>query len=438
MSRISYGVQLNHLNKSLGPTLKYYRSVVRYLVDIVLIHYDEIKDLSSNSAQQYIEHLVHGTKNRKAVYLAYDKRFYKFPSYYSRSAISCAIGKVSSYKELVRLWEKSGCTGRKPRLNLNQDVMPCFYKGNTFHYDHERGYQIKVYRNNDWVWQDIELRETDIRYIRNNFPDQEPSAPMLRKSNKKFMLQFTFDANRPDAPKFIKDTEVQKAVGVDLGINTDAVCTSMLRDGTVTGCKFINSPVEKDRMYTLLNVIKGAQQHGSRRMPRLWAFVDDYNTHIAVKTASAIVKYAVEQKASVIVFENLKNTKGRFHGSKKQRLSLWRKREIQSRTEAMAKRYGIRTAYVCAWNTSKLAYDGSGIVSRDENNHSLCTFITGKRYNCDLSASKNIAARYFIRAVEKSTEATRWLQASAKVPELCTRTRCTLSTLINLNAVITA
>ena len=59
MSRISYGVQLNHLNKSLGPTLKYYRSVVRYLVDIVLIHYDEIKDLSSNSAQQYIEHLVH-------------------------------------------------------------------------------------------------------------------------------------------------------------------------------------------------------------------------------------------------------------------------------------------------------------------------------------------------------------------------------------------
>ncbi len=438
MDKISYSVQLNHLGKSLTPTLRYFRCAVRYLVDIVFIHYDEIKDLPSNNAQQYIEHLVHSTDNRKAVYPAYDRKFYKFPSYYSRSAISCAIGKVTSYKELVRLWKKSGCKGKKPKFNFNQDIMPCFYKGNTFRYDKDRGYQIKVFKNNDWVWQDITLRNTDLKYIEEHLGDKEPSAPVLRKANKKFMLQFTFNAKRQDAPKFLKDIKVQKAIGVDLGINTDAVCTSMLRDGTVTGCKFINSPVEKDRLYTLLNVMKKAQHHGSRRMPRLWAYVDNYNREIAVKTSTAIVRYALEQKASVIVFENLKSTKGKLHSSKKQRLAMWSKREIQSRTEAMAKRFGIRTAYVCAWNTSKLAYDGSGVVTRDSDNHSLCTFTTGKRYNCDLSASKNIVARYFIRAIEKSTKATKWLQISAKVPELCTRTRCTLATLISLNAVIAA
>ena len=372
------------------------------------------------------------------MYPAYDRKFYKFPSYYMRSAITCAIGKVSSYKSLVDLWTKDGCKGSKPRLNSNQDLMPCFYKGNTFRYDEKSGYDIKVFRNNDWVWQHVELDKADIRYIKSRFPGAEMSAPVLRKRYHGFILQFTLDVTGKNTPKFIKDKDVNKVVGVDLGINTDAVCTCMLRDGTVTGHRFINSPVEKDRLYTLLNVIKGAQQHGSRHMHRLWRYVDNYNREIAVRTAASIVKYALEQKAQVIVFENLSNPKGRLHGSKKQKITMWRKRDIQERAAAMAKRYGIRTAYVCAWNTSKLAYDGSGIVKRDEHNHALCTFTTGKRYNCDLSASKNIASRYLIRIIKKSMPETAWLQAAAKVPELGTRTRCTLSTLINLNAVTAA
>ena len=36
---------------------------------------------------------------------------------------------------------------------------------------------------------------------------------------------------------------------------------------------------------------------------------------------------------------------------------------------------------------------------------------------------------------KKSIPETEWLYASAKVPELCTRTQCTLSTLISLSAV---
>ena len=57
-------------------------------------------------------------------------------------------------------------------------------------------------------------------------------------------------------PKFKKDKEVETVIGVDLGINTDAVCSVVHKDGTVTGQRFINHPVEKDRMYGLLNVIK--------------------------------------------------------------------------------------------------------------------------------------------------------------------------------------
>ena len=70
--------------------------------------------------------------------------------------------------------------------------------------------------------------------------------------------------------------------------------------------------------------------------------------------------------------------------------------------EHKAHRCGIRIRRVCAWNTSKLAYDGSGPVARDTDNYSMCTFKTGKRHECDLSASYNIGSRYFLREYEKS------------------------------------
>jgi hypothetical protein len=50
---------------------------------------------------------------------------------------------------------------------------------------------------------------------------------------------------------------------------------------------------------------------------------------------------------------------------------------------------------------SNLAYDGSGVVLRGKDagfsTYELCKFGNGKIYNCDLSASYNIGASYFIR-----------------------------------------
>ena len=97
---------------------------------------------------------------------------------------------------------------------------------------------------------------------------------------------------------------------------------------------------------------------------------------------------------------------------------------------------GIKFRRVCANNTSALAYDGSGYVKRDKKNYSLCTFKNGKQYNCDLNATYNIGARYFIKEIEKSISKKKWADVVAKVPQLSTRTQCTLSTLISLIAVV--
>ncbi len=133
------------------------------------------------------------------------------------------------------------------------------------------------------------------------------------------------------------------------------------------------------------------------------------------KIAGAISNYAEENHADVIVFEYLE-MQGKISGKKKQKLHLWRKRDIQKRCEHQAHRKGMRVSRVCAWNTSRLAYDGSGSVSRDPKNHSICVFQTGKRYNCDLSASYNIGARYFIRELLKPLPVTERSLLEAKVP----------------------
>ena len=105
-----------------------------------------------------------------------------------------------------------------------------------------------------------------------------------------------------------------------------------------------------------------------------------------------------------------------------------------------AHRNSIRIFHICAWKTSKLAYDGSGIVERGQtagfNNYSL--FQTGKIYNCDLNATYNIGARYFIREFIKTLSVTAEQTILAKVPELLHRSTCTLSSLYKLNTVLAA
>ena len=102
----------------------------------------------------------------------------------------------------------------------------------------------------------------------------------------------------------------------------------------------------------------------------------------------------------------------------------------------------MRVSRICAWGTSRLAYDGSGPVERGKDagftTYSMCRFTTGKIYNCDLSASYNIGARYFIREILKSVPETVRLDAEAKVPQCSRRSTCTLSTLISLCAALAA
>ena len=427
----SYGVELRKQNIPIRQTLDIYRSAVSCLIEIYAQIWDELAVITEPKKRfNTAEHLVHTTKKNQARF-DFDLRFPKMPSYLRRAAIQHALGSVSSYKTRMELWKKTDQKGGRPKLVCDNHAMPVFYRDVMYREDTEEkdGACLKLYDGHDWKWFCAGLLHTDMEYLRRHWSGKKSSAPVLEKRHQKYFLRFSYTEEVTLSKTPVKD---QLICSVDLGINTDAVCSIMRSDGTVLDRKFINFPSEKDRLSHVLGRIRRFQkEHGSKQIGSRWAYAKRLNTELARKTARSITEYAHENHADVIVFEYLE-MKGKISGKKRQKLHLWKKREIQTMCEHKAHRYGIRVSRVCAWNTSRLAYDGSGPVSRDPKNHSLCVFQSGKQYNCDLSASYNIGARYWIREIIKTLPETERSSLEAKVPAVKRRTSCVYADLLIL------
>ncbi len=434
----TYKVKIKCYNHIFKDTVKVYRNAVDYLIDVCNANWDSLlRTGSSLQRQRYIETLIHTTKDNPNPKYDFDSKFYKMPSYLRRGAISEAIGKVSSYRSNLKNWSDDPI-GKEPSVPKAGYTFPSMYRTVMYNQTDDYRAQIKVYVRNTWDWITVDLRKSDMDYITRRCRSRKQCAPTLQKRGKEWFLDFPFEEKVTLGKTDVKD---QTVVAVNLGINSAATVSVIRSDGTILGRHFCRLPKETDHLSHSINRIKKAQQHGNYRTPRLWAKAKGINTDIAVKTANSIIDIATLYNADVIVFEHL-DRRGKLHGSKKQKLHLWRSQQVQSIVTNKAHRLGMRISHICAWNTSRLAYDGSGIVVRGKDaeldTYSLCRFRNGKIYNCDLSASYNIGARYFIREMLKSVSEKTRLHIEAKVPQCSKRSTCTFSTLISLNAVLTS
>ena len=434
----SYGIEIKNMNKIFRPTLSVYNDALALCVDIFEKEWSVIEPLDSIQRKGFCDKLIHGTKNRPAKYTDFDNGFPKMPSYMRRNIINSALGYLSSYHSNLKNWEDNGKNGKKPTFQKHLNQFPTFYRDNTYlgtDIDND-AVEIKLFLDNDWKYTNIKLKHTDMQYIRKRFYGKKLSAPTLEKHYGKWYLRFAIEEN---VKLSTVDLDKQKILAVDLGINTDATCSVMKSDGTILVRKFINFASDKDHIYHTLNKIKKVSQtSGSHNTTRLWKHLTNRNEELSRKIAKSISDYALEMQVDVIVFEHL-DTKGKKKGKSKAKLHLWRKNTIQKLVEHKAHRNGMRISHICAWNTSKLAFDGSGVVLRGKdtgfNTYELCKFNNGKIYNCDLSASYNIGARYFIREIQKSISEKKWSDIVAKVPDCQKRTLNTYSTLLALNKV---
>lgn len=434
----TYSVKIKHYNHIFKDSISIYRKAVDFLIDVCFNEWDNISAIKGNLLQQqYVERCIHSTKNNLVPIYDFDTKFYKMPSYMRRGAINEAIGKVSSYKSNLVNWQNNPI-GKKPSYPKAGYVFPSMYHTVMYNQTGDYTAQIKVYIRNTWDWINIDLKKSDMDYIYRRCNGRKQCAPTLQKRGKEWFLDFPFEEKVK-----LADTPVceQTIVAVDLGINSAATISVMRSDGTILGRYFCKLPKETDHLMHSINRIKKAQQHGNYKTPRLWAKAKGINHDISTKTANYIMDIAVLYNADTIVFEHL-DKNGKVRGSKKQKLKLWRSQEVQSIVTNKAHRLGMRISHICAWNTSRLAYDGSGFVLRGKNGglntYELCRFQNSKTYNCDLSASYNIGARYFIREILKSLDESSRMLIEAKVPQCSKRSTCTFSTLINLNAALIA
>ena len=421
----SYKVEILHLHEPLKKTMAVSRAASAWLEPVIDGAWDRLSVLTREKERfNTAEKLIHNTKKNTAAY-AFDTVFPKMPSYLRRAVLQHVMGIVSSFHT------RGGEKERKKIRTDGDHYMPVFYRDNMYRKEEDRVF-LKLYNGRDWVWQEVQLRKTDLAYLRRHWSDTKAESPVLVKKHRKYYLQFSFEEEVSLQEKAVSE---QTVCAVDLGIHNDAVCSIMRPDGTVAARKFVSHAAEKDRLYHVLNRVRKKQrEHGSRDVRGYWAYAARLNEEIARKTAGAIVKFAKEQGADVIVFEYLE-TGGKTRGKNRQKLHLWKKRSVQKIAEHQAHRAGIRISRVSARNTSRLAYDGSGKVSREPENRSLAVFQNGKRYNSDLSASYNIGARYYLRELIKPVPETERSALAAKVPAVQRRTSCVYADLLKLQAV---
>ncbi len=432
----SYAVEMKNVRTILLPTIDIYKAAVSYMANCFQEEWDYLRTIPTEGKKRTFaaEKLIHNTKHNEAKY-DFDEQFRKFPSYLRRAARNEALGIVAGYHTLLEQWEAGGKRGRAPRLTVDRKCMPSFYRKNMFLETEDPGViQLKIYRDNDWVWRDFPVSKTDVSYIRRHSAQKEISAPTLECRHKKWFLRFCLTRSVK-----LTETDVygQRICAVDLGLNTDAVCTVIEPDGTVLARKFVNFPGEKDHLGKVLGRIARFQrEHGSRDVGGFWEYAKRLNSELARRIAGGIADVAVMYSCTHIVFEHLDLRGKKAKGKKKQRIAMWRKGDIQSIAIQKAHEAGIRVSRVCAWGTSAGAYDGSGRVIRGKDagfgTNAMCRFQNGKTYNCDLNASYNIGARYYCREILKTLPETERSRVGAKVPGCGRRTSCTYADLLEM------
>ena len=366
----TYSVRLRNFNRVFDDTVEVYRRAVDYFIELMMEHWEShFANLShANDCVRVAEILSVRTIKRPMTAYNFCQDFDKFPSYLRRAAIKMAYGQASSYQTRLAKWKKtSGQKGRPPGLPKAGRTFPVMYRDNTFIRTGRNSVQLKVRIRNTWDWVDVELDKHEVDYIALHCATCDELAPTLRKRGNKWYLDFSF-SEKVTLDKVSLDT--QRILSVDLGINNACVCTVMDSKGAIIDRFFKKLPKEQDSLERALRRIRKAQSNGAKRMPRLWARANGVNQDIAVKTANFIAGVANEFKVDVIVMKHL-DLAGRKRGSKRQRLHHWRAKSVQKMVEHKAHRCGIRIRRVCAWNTSELAFDGTGGVTRDTNNYSM-------------------------------------------------------------------
>jgi IS605 OrfB family transposase len=407
----------------LARTVSEYRRLVRALSGMLFVHFAEVARAPSKCFA--VERLFHVTAdNPSPKYAVIDRMFPKFPSYLRRAAIEAAFGAVSSFLSNYDRWQsglRSKVGSRPPSFGRTLDVNPPLYGGQCIKHSHDWSTaRIKVLRaDGSWGWSEPMPLRGRLKRLSGDDANQALS-PTLIASSKRALLACPVKLSRPPWPGG------DLVCAVDLGVNTAATCAIVDSAGAVRARQFLNCGRHNDRLDKAATQVRVKAEHtlGPVRLDKaddkvkrpgklgkgfcrtLYARMRGLSQAVAQQVANAVVAFARDHGATTVVFENLKSfrpTAGAKGSALRQRFHRWLHRLLVTKATHKCEEFGLRVELVAPRGTSAWAHDGSGEVSRDKNNRSLCTFASGKRYNADLNAALNIAARFVAKMLGVTT-----------------------------------
>lgn len=407
---------------------------LKFCTEAFLSEWEYLKAKTGVERKRYADVLVHSTKNSVAKYTKFDECFPYMPSNTRRAIISDALGIVSSYLSSLTNWElmNKAERGDRPTLGYPSVYELTFYKEDRRLSLDSSTIQLKLYNGSEWKWYSFGIGKSDADYIAKMAKTRKILSPTVEKIHGRYYIRFCFEERRDLVQN--ESPLDYTVMAVDLGINAPASWCIMTSDGSVHARGVVHLACDEDRLRHMINRKRMFQQNG-KRSHSMYRMVNSANRQLSINTAKAIMDIAVLYSVDCIVFEHLdKNSK--VKGKKyRERIHMWNACDVQERVTLQAHRLGMRISRICAWNTSRLAFDGSGITDRQsvyhyvhgkkKYNYSLCTFTTGKIYNCDINASYNIGARFFLREYAKLSDC----------PELPKTPYRTLATLKELTKV---
>jgi IS605 OrfB family transposase len=205
-------------------------------------------------------------------------------------------------------------------------------------------------------------------------------------------------------------------MGIDLGINNDAVLSIISGNGTVLAKKFINFSREKGYLKEIIQKKNRSYSQTETKLGHKFTKINKKD--LQNKIVNDIMIKVKEFDVDYVIMENLDNFIKTKKRNQKEKFHYWNKIGIQNKLIYKLLDSGIRYRKINPAGTSQYAFDGSGKVLRGKDindsrlnksnsfnkgiyNHILCNSLNhngkNKIYNADLNANYNIAySQYFI------------------------------------------
>ncbi len=382
----------------------------------VIQEYQYILALKQKQALTELERLTVQTQNNPTPKIPLP--ILHIPVMFRRAAINTTYGSAKSFFSNLKKYKekkaKAEAKGKKykqrppvPPREWNKKVT--FYAGMIKDMD-DNTVMLKLYTGKAWVWMKF-------KHAGRTFPESwKTCSPHAVIYKNRIELHFPVEKSVRliKIATQLKQNPNLNVCAVDLNLDDNyAVCAILSNDGTQGKVKFIkgNKSLHNRRKRLLGKIaIKRSQYNGVLEEDdnkALWKKIRDMENYEAHRVSRRIVEFAVENGASIIVFENLKNlkpAKDKYSKRSNTKRAYWLKGKIHEYTRYKALERSILISIVNPKNTSRDCFYCNEKVSRYNNIPGGYTVGTplylcpnGHRGNADVNASWNISKKFFLK-----------------------------------------